>query len=1204
MTERPEWPERLRPYDFAAFVEQKRKGFVGREWLFAQIDAWRNGGEQRVLLIQGDAGVGKSAALAHLAHTNAGGRVLAHHFCQADIPATLEPGRFVGSLAGMIARALDSYAARLADSSLHEALSPWRRETDPAGALGEGVLGPLDALDAPESGVCYVVVDALDEALVAEDPVSQTTIVEVLASRLDQLPTWLRLVVTAREAEPVVEQLPGPRVCRIDTGDERNLEDIRRYVAKRLDGKKVAEQADAAGMSREQVAEILEKKSGGSFQYVAQALEGWEGGQYGFEDLAALPGDVEGLYRRFFEHRFPDETSFARAKRVLQVVMAAREPLAETQVAAAADLDAESELPGVLETLSVCLAKRGGAEGLASYVVFDGSLREWLADAESCGGFYHVEAKSGHERLADAGWEEYQHDPRSMPPYALAHLPAHLTAAERWDDLGQLLTDLPYLEAKAEGGLVFALSRDFAAAAAEMPPDHACQPTLKLLDEAMRRDVRFIAQYPATLFQCLWNSSWWHDSPESAGHYELPSGVSITTASPQGRVEQKLCDLLQAWRTAKQSRTPDFPWVRSVRPPALEVGGGKHGVLRGHDRGVLSVACSADGKRVCSGALDETVRVWDAQSGAELHCLRAHEKGVRSVAYSPDGRHVVSGSMDQTVRVWDAADGTEVRCLRGHARDVTCVACSPDGRQIASGSLDQTVRVWDAESGAELRQFRGHESAVYAVAFSPDGAKVVSGSKDQTVRVWDVPSGAQLTCLEGHAGDVTAVAWLAGGQTIVSGSKDQTVRVWDAAAGAELRCLRGHARDVTGLACSPDGQKIVSSSLDQTVRVWDARTGAELRCLRGHVRDVTSVDWSADGSLIASGSWDEAVRLWDAESTAEIRCLRGHDDWVRSVAYSPDGRQIASGSVDRTARLWDAQSGVQLLCLTGHARDVVTAAYSPNGRKIATGSFDKTVRIWDTQTGAELRCLRGHRSSVYSVVYSPDGREIASGSLDQTVRVWDAESGAEVHCLHGHDYWVLKVVYSANGRRLVSAALDQTLRVWDARAGSELHVLRGHEMDVTSVDCSPDGRRVASGSLDQTVRLWDAERGVEVSCLRGHERGVVGVAWSPDGQRIASVSFDQTVRVWDAESGECVRVIQGQGDVAAIAGEASGGGWHALARGQETVIESVATAQLVARFPEAIDQIVTHPEGRSWAGATANHVQIITLEGATEPRAT
>ena len=36
---------------------------------------------------------------------------------------------------------------------------------------------------------------------------------------------------------------------------------------------------------------------------------------------------------------------------------------------------------------------------------------------------------------------------------------------------------------------------------------------------------------------------------------------------------------------------------------------------------------------------------------------------VRSVAYSPDGKHIVSGSEDQTVKIWDAQSGKEVRVV-------------------------------------------------------------------------------------------------------------------------------------------------------------------------------------------------------------------------------------------------------------------------------------------------------------------------------------------------------------------------------------------------------------------------------------------------------------------------------------------------------------------------------------------------------------
>ena len=34
-----------------------------------------------------------------------------------------------------------------------------------------------------------------------------------------------------------------------------------------------------------------------------------------------------------------------------------------------------------------------------------------------------------------------------------------------------------------------------------------------------------------------------------------------------------------------------------------------------------------------------------------------------SVAYSPDGKHIVSGSYDNTVKVWDAQTGKEVNVL-------------------------------------------------------------------------------------------------------------------------------------------------------------------------------------------------------------------------------------------------------------------------------------------------------------------------------------------------------------------------------------------------------------------------------------------------------------------------------------------------------------------------------------------------------------
>ena len=43
-------------------------------------------------------------------------------------------------------------------------------------------------------------------------------------------------------------------------------------------------------------------------------------------------------------------------------------------------------------------------------------------------------------------------------------------------------------------------------------------------------------------------------------------------------------------------------------------------------------------------AQDQTVRLWDASTGAETHTLKGHTIYVLAAAFSPDGARVVSGS--------------------------------------------------------------------------------------------------------------------------------------------------------------------------------------------------------------------------------------------------------------------------------------------------------------------------------------------------------------------------------------------------------------------------------------------------------------------------------------------------------------------------------------------------------------------------------
>src|SRR5260221_504966 len=122
--------------------------------------------------------------------------------------------------------------------------------------------------------------------------------------------------------------------------------------------------------------------------------------------------------------------------------------------------------------------------------------------------------------------------------------------------------------------------------------------------------------------------------------------------------------------------------------------------------------------------------------------LKGHNAEVTSVVFSPDGKRLASGSVDRTVKVWDALSGKEQLSLKGHTGSVYSVAFSADGKRLASASFDKTVKVWDAVTGQEALSLKGHTGPVYSVCFSPDSRRIVSGGDDSTevgeVKVWEV----------------------------------------------------------------------------------------------------------------------------------------------------------------------------------------------------------------------------------------------------------------------------------------------------------------------------------------------------------------------------------------------------------------------------------------------------------------------------------
>ena len=589
-------------------------------------------------------------------------------------------------------------------------------------------------------------------------------------------------------------------------------------------------------------------------------------------------------------------------------------------------------------------------------------------------------------------------------------------------------------------------------------------------------------------------------------------------------------------------------------------------IFTGHTKLVWSVAFSPDGLTVASASDDQSARLWDRQTGRELHRL-PHPAIVYQVAFSSDGRRLLTNCADTHLRLWDVQTGQLLRQF-GSSDFADWPVFSSDGKSVIAAARDGAVQVWAADTG-QLRQriqlpignrvrlvvapdlryvlsvsFADNRVRLWrlaeapqeigafpyldtatAAAFSPDDAALLIGYAGGTAVLWDVATGQAVQVLKGHTSAVNSVAFSPDGRTLLTGSTDKTVRMWERMTGAEQLRLT-QSDQVYTAAFAPDSRAVLAGSYDGSVRAWDVQPQFERPVLAGHASVVSAVAFSPDGRWLATGGLD-GVRLWDVTTARSVRVFDQAGSVNYGLKFSPDGRFLLSGNSTGAATLWDINRGQAVRRFALPTLTSVTindVDFSPDSRHLLLGGADDSIfpvaQVWDVESGKIILPSfvgYGMADAVYRVAFAPDGCCLLTGHQSGAVKLWDAQHGQLIREFTGHVEGVNGVAFSPDGNRIASAGNYRTVGIWDVQTGQELRRLTGHTDVVWSVTFSPDGQTLATASADGTARLWDAQVGDEVRRFVGHAAGVENVVFSPDGQSVATVSDDGTARLWDVD---------------------------------------------------------------------------------------
>ncbi|HSJ57562.1 MAG TPA: hypothetical protein VLC95_10295, partial [Anaerolineae bacterium] len=294
--------------------------FTGRTWLLPVVLHWLEGTGERLLIISGGPGTGKSMIMAWLAGVGPSladpidrGRlqrirdhVKAAHFCMAGT-GTTDPEAMARSLAEQLLSKVPKFQAALLATLSDRAVVDIDQHvgTVMAGGSVTGIntlnlagLGeersfnialrrPLQRLY--ENGfddTILLLVDALDEAVTYR---GATDIARLLA-KLDDLPARVRVLATTRPSPEVLKHFRGLDPLDLLEDAPPDVDDVRDYVRGRL--------RDVAEESRRSLADGIAHAAEGNFLYAALVLEDLLPRLLEIGDLAAypLPKRLPGLY--------------------------------------------------------------------------------------------------------------------------------------------------------------------------------------------------------------------------------------------------------------------------------------------------------------------------------------------------------------------------------------------------------------------------------------------------------------------------------------------------------------------------------------------------------------------------------------------------------------------------------------------------------------------------------------------------------------------------------------------------------------------------------------------------------------------------------------------------------------------------------------------------------------------------------------------
>ncbi|KZO96049.1 hypothetical protein CALVIDRAFT_598732 [Calocera viscosa TUFC12733] len=228
---------------------------------------------------------------------------------------------------------------------------------------------------------------------------------------------------------------------------------------------------------------------------------------------------------------------------------------------------------------------------------------------------------------------------------------------------------------------------------------------------------------------------------------------------------------------------------------------------------------------------------WALGRAQQLRFLPGHTGYVTTLHLR--GKRLISGSYDETVRVWDLESGVQTKELRVKA--VSCLDMLPDEEVFAVGFHDVgRVQVFSSLTWNILQTLQGHLYGIRAIAMN--STYLVSAGADKALVCWDWRAGTKIVRF-GQQTNLNIGVQLVSEDRVVGVTVDGVVRTFSISRREMLSQFK--LSDLSGSDPVADG-RLLSLGQGLNTLQWFAAKGKHITCATKSV--ILRLEWPEEGS--------------------------------------------------------------------------------------------------------------------------------------------------------------------------------------------------------------------------------------------------------------------------------------------------------------------------------------------------------------------